>query len=263
MSTTIVLNDGRAMPRVGLGVYKSEPGQETYDAVLSALSLGYRHIDTAEYYKNEADVGRAVRASGLARESIWVTTKVWDDHQDQVQRTVERQLQEMGLPWVDLYLIHWPRSPHRLQAWKDLVRLRAMGLVKSIGVSNYAREHLDELLQGDNSCGVVPAVNQVHLQPWLQQRAIVDYCAARNIAIQAYSPLTRGKNFADPTLVAVAQQVDKTPAQVLVKWSVQKGHVCLPKSANPTRQAQNLDVFSWDLPADAMAALDGLDQQQY
>jgi diketogulonate reductase-like aldo/keto reductase len=256
----ITLRDGRAIPQLGFGVFQISPGRSTQAAVETALAVGYRHVDTAAVYRNERDVGAAIRASGLPPESVWVTTKLANGDQGAAtaRRAFEASLERLGLDGVDLYLLHWPHEL-RLESWRVLEQLHAEGLARSIGVSNFLTHHLDELLA---HAAVAPAVNQIELSPFLH-RAREDTlarCAEAGIAIEAYSPLTKGRRLDDATVGAIAADLGRTPAQVLIRWSLQRGFVVLPRSSNPGRITENADVFDFSLDERQMTALDGLDE---
>lgn len=252
------LNQSIAIPVLGLGVYQSQPGKETYRAVRKALELGYRHIDTAALYNNEKDVGKAIRDSGIPREHIFVTTKLWNsDHGPLARKAFEKSLRNLKLDYVDLYLIHWPVPDLRLQSWETLVALQAEGKSHAIGVSNYALQHLQELLSRSNH---VPAVNQVELSPFLNHVDLRRFCRERQIQIQAYSPLTRGTRLQDPRLQKVAARHHKSAAQVLIRWSLEQELICLPKSVHPERLSQNLNVFDFALSPEDYVLLDGLNE---
>jgi diketogulonate reductase-like aldo/keto reductase len=257
---TLALRDGRAIPQLGLGVYQVPPGEGTRTAVASALDVGYRHVDTAAVYRNEADVGTAIRASGLEPGSVWVTTKLANGDQGAAtaRRAFETSLQRLGLDGVDLYLLHWPHE-RRLESWSVLERLHAEGLARSIGVSNFLVRHLDELLA---HASVAPAVNQIELSPFLyrSREDTLRRCAEEGIVVEAYSPLTKGRRLGDPTVASVAAEVGRTPAQVLIRWSLQKGFVVLPRSSNASRIAENAAVFDFSLDDAQMDALDALDE---
>ncbi|HVO31127.1 MAG TPA: aldo/keto reductase [bacterium] len=259
LRSTLTLNDGRAIPRLGLGVFQSPRGEETRAAVLAALRAGYRHIDTARVYMNESDVGEAIRESGVPREEIWVTTKLWnDDHgYDAALAAFEASRKRLGLEYVDLYLLHWPVPRLRLESWRALETLRADGRARSIGVSNFMVRHLDELLAHAKT---VPAVNQIELSPFLRQDDVVARCAKAGIALEAYSPLTKGARLDESHVVATAKKLGRSPAQVLIRWSLQKGFVVIPKSTREERIRENAAVFDFEIPAADMSALDGLDE---
>lgn len=254
----LVLNNGVAIPRMALGVFRSGAGPGTRDAVLHALNTGYRHVDTAHIYRNETEVGEAIRTSGIPRDEIFVTTKLWNDHHgyDETLRACDRSLAALGLDHIDLYLVHWPVEGKRRETWRAMETLLRGDRCRAIGVSNFMPRHLDELL---GSAVVPPAVNQFEIHPFLQQCEVVERCRAANIAVAAYSPLTKGQHLLDPELGAIAQRVGRTPAQVLLRWSLQKGFVVIPKSASPARIAENWDVFSFELDTPTMQALDALD----
>jgi len=257
MGEKIKLNDGNYIPVLGLGVYQSGPGEETYSAVLSALKVGYRHVDTATLYKNEADVGRAIRDSGIPREEIFVTTKLWNSDHEHSEQALEHSLKLLGLSYVDLYLIHSPGTSHRLAAWDGLVRGKERGLAKSIGVSNYGVHHLEELFKHSP---VKPAVNQVELHPYNTRTDIVNFCAKHNIVVEAYSPLTRGQRLKDPKLIAIAKKYNRSTAQTLLRWSIQKGYVVLAKSVSKERQIENFSIFDYSISPEDMATLDSFDE---
>lgn len=248
------------MPVLGLGVWKSAPGAETFEAVRAALANGYRLLDTASMYRNEADVGRALRESGLPRDEVFVTTKVWNDEQgyEPTLRAFERSRRALGVGAVDLYLIHWPVPGLRLESWRALRKLQQDGLCRSIGVSNFGVAHLEELLQ---SSDVVPAVNQVEFSPFLFQRELLEYCQGHGIQLEAYAPLTRGQRLGDATLGALARRHERSPAQVLLRWGLQHGVIEIPKSVHADRIRENADVFGFELSKPEMERLDGLDER--
>ena len=254
----LALNNGVQIPQVGLGVWQAARGDVTQGAVRAALELGYRHVDTAKDYGNEREVGEAVRDSGLPREEVFVTTKLWNDDQgyDATFRAFEQSSKRLGLEYIDLYLLHWPVAGKRLDSWQALEELYAQKRVRAIGVSNFLVPHLEELLA---QAQVVPQVNQIELTPFLQRRETLAFCKQHNIVVEAYSPLTRGQKFNDPTLRRVAHEVGRSPAQVLLRWGIQKGVVVLPKSVARERIAQNAALFDFELNPDTMLALDGLE----
>jgi diketogulonate reductase-like aldo/keto reductase len=256
----ITLRDRRAIPQLGFGVFQIPPGRSTQAAVETALAVGYRHVDTAAVYRNEADVGAAIRASGLPPESVWVTTKLANGDQGAAtaRHAFEASLERLGTDRVDLYLLHWPHEL-RLESWRVLERLHVEGLARSIGVSNFLAHHLDELLA---DASVPPSVNQIELSPFLHgsREGTLRRCAEEGIAVEAYSPLTKGRRLDDSTVVAIAADLGRTPAQVLIRWSLQKGFIVLPRSSNPRRIAENADVFGFELDEARMAELDGLDE---
>lgn len=256
-ASTIRLNDGAAMPRLGLGVYQIS-GKRCDAAVARALELGYRHIDTAALYANEANVGRVLRESGLPREQVFITTKLWNSDQgyERAIRAGETSLTALGLDWIDLYLIHWPEPGKRRESWRALIELRKRGVARSIGVSNYTVAHLKELMAHSD---VVPAVNQVEFNPFLYQRALLEFCTAHDIALVAYCPLARAQKLGEPRLRKIADKHHKTAAQIMIRWALQRGIGAIPKSSDPRRIAENTQVFDFALDADDMRQLDALD----
>ncbi|HKA40404.1 MAG TPA: aldo/keto reductase [Burkholderiales bacterium] len=251
------LNDGNRMPWLGLGVYTLR-GRACLRATAHALSVGYRHVDTAAFYGNEEEVGRAVRESGVARDEVFVVTKLWNSDQGYASaiRACNDSLARLALDYVDLYLIHWPEPGRRLESWRALVELRAQGKCRSIGVSNYTIAHLKELMAHSK---VAPAVNQVEFSPFLYQRDLLEFCRSHAIQLEAYCPLTRGRKLRDPVLVSVAQRHGKTPAQILLRWALQHEVAVIPKSEQPARIDENGALFDFALDARDMAALDALD----
>lgn len=252
------LNNGQNIPYLGLGVYQSPPGEQTQNAIIHALQSGYRHIDTAKLYDNEKDVGIAIRNSGIPREEIFITTKLWnDDHgYDQALQACKKSTESLGT-YIDLYLIHFPVEKVRNDSWRALEKLYADGLCKSIGVSNYTVRHLRELL--DHS-SVTPAANQVEFSPYLFQKELWNFCRDHHIQLQAYSPLTRGQKLQDPKLVAIANKYNKSAAQILIKWCLQHEIVVLPKSINHDRIEQNAQVFDFQISEQDMAKLDNFNE---
>ncbi|MGQ0752349.1 MAG: aldo/keto reductase [Betaproteobacteria bacterium] len=247
------------MPRLGLGVYQIGSGGRCKRAVDYALKAGYRHVDTASFYDNEADVGRAVRESGLPREQVFVTTKLWNSDHGYASaiKAGEKSLERLGLDRIDLYLIHWPEPGKRMDSWRALIELRKKNVARSIGVSNYTIAHLKELMA---SSGVVPAVNQVEFNPFLYQRELLDFCTAHGIALVAYCPLARAQKLSDARLKKIAAKHAKTAAQVMIRWILQRGVAAIPKSSRPERITENANVFDFALSGEEMAQLDALDQ---
>jgi diketogulonate reductase-like aldo/keto reductase len=259
---TIDLVDGNTIPVLGLGVFRAAKGAEAQRAVTAALELGYRHIDTAAIYRNEADVGAAVRDCGIPREQIFVTTKLWNEDQgyESALRACDQSLERLKMDYVDLYLLHWPVPGKRLESWRALERLKQEGRVRSIGVSNFLVRHLEELRA---AADIQPSVNQIEAHPFLIQKETREHCARQKIAVEAYSPLTKGKRLGHPTLVEVARRHGRSQAQVLIRWSLQHGMIVLPKSVRPERIQENADVFSFGLAKDDMRLLDDLDEGSY
>ena len=261
LGDSIPLGSDVAIPVLGLGVFRSPAGKTTRQAVLDALEFGYRHVDTAAIYQNESDVGSAVRESGLDRNEVFITTKLWNDAHgyEQTLQAFKESKARLGVDVIDLYLIHWPVAELRLDTWRAMENLLEAGEVRSIGVSNYMVRHLDEL--ADHATHQ-PDVNQIELTPYnyRSREAVVEYCAERNITIEAYSPLTKGRKLSDPVLGTVGRPYGKTPAQVLIRWSIDKGFVVLPKSTNTYRISQNADIFDFELSGEDLELLDGLDE---
>jgi diketogulonate reductase-like aldo/keto reductase len=259
LASAVHQNDGTAMPLLGFGTYQIPNGGACYRAVRHALDLGYRHVDTAAFYGNEEDVGRAVRDSGIPRAEIYVTTKLWNSDQgyDPALRAFERSLQRLRLDYVDLYLIHWPEPGKRADSWRALEAIRKRGQCRSIGVSNYTVRHLQELLR---SAEVVPVNNQVEFSPFLYQRALLEYCAAQGISLTAYCPLTHGDRLDHPIVVDIAGRHGKTGAQVLLRWALQHHVVAIPKSARKARIEENAALYDFELSADEMVRLDALNE---
>ncbi|MEK6342927.1 MAG: aldo/keto reductase [Curtobacterium sp.] len=255
MVTSIPLRDARSIPAVGFGVYKVDDAEAAV-AVGTALDAGYRHVDTAEMYGNERGVGEAIRASRLDRDDVFVTTKVWNDHQgrDATLRAFDASLDRLGLEAVDLYLIHWPAAARDqyVETWRTLVELRASGRARSVGVSNFQVPHLERII---GETGQVPAVNQVERHPWLPQHELMAFHAEHGIVTEAWSPLGRGRLVDEPVLTAIAEAHGVTVAQVLVRWNVQQGVAVLPKSVTPDRIRSNIDVDGFELTEDDLAAI--------
>jgi diketogulonate reductase-like aldo/keto reductase len=256
-TTFITLNSGAKIPQVGLGVWQS--GGKTKAAVAAALAAGYRHVDTAAVYGNEPQVGLAIAESGLPRDQLFITSKLWNkDHgYDAALKAFDASLARLKLDYLDLFLIHWPVAELRLESWRALEKLYADKRARSIGVSNFLLPHLKEL-QG--AAKVLPAANQIELTPFLQRRDTVALCQELGIALEAYSPLTRGQRLGHPTLVALSQRTGKTPAQVMLRWGLQKGFVLLPKSVTPARIAENAALFDFTLDEAALRQLDALEE---
>ena len=254
------MNDGYKIPVVGLGTWKSEPGEATYKAVLDSINAGYRHIDTARAYDNEADVGRAVQDADINRKELFITTKLWNRHQgyDEAIEACEKSLARLGCDYIDLYLIHWPLKDKRNESWQALIELQKKGLCRSIGVSNFTIEHLKEL---EDKFGVIPAANQVEFHPYHYQKDLLEYCNSKNIIIEAYSPLVHAKRMDEERLVAISEEMGKTPAQILIRWAMQQGMVVLPKSVNESRIIENFAVFDFEISDSLMKRLDDLDER--
>ena len=252
------LRSGGAIPIVGLGVWQAPRGEVTRDAVSAALRLGYRHVDTARIYGNESEVGEGLRASGVPRSEVFVTTKLWNEDQgyDKALRAFDASLKRLALEYVDLYLIHWPVAAKRKESWRALEKLKADGVVKHIGVSNYLVPHLSEL---EGYATELPDVNQIEIHPFLQHRETRAFCDSKKIVVEAYSPLTHGRHLEHPTIAAIASKVGRTSAQVLLRWGIEHGLVTLPKSTREARIQENAALFDFSLDAESMATLDALE----
>lgn len=259
----IILNNGVEMPQLGFGVWQV-PDDEAETAVATALEAGYRSIDTAAVYGNEEGTGKAIAASGVAREDLFVTTKLWNTDQgyDSTLRAFDTSLEKLGLDHVDLYLIHWPlpSKGFAVDTYKAFEKIQADGRAKSIGVSNFLPEHLEQLLA---ETSVIPAVNQIELHPHLQQRASREFHAEQGITTEAWSPLGQGKGLLEvPAIIAIAQKHGRTPAQVVLRWHIQLGNVVIPKSVTPSRIKENIDVFGFELDPEDMAAISALNEDR-
>ena len=256
---TITLNNGTVIPQVGLGVFQTPDGDTTVNAVTAALGAGYRHIDTARIYGNEASVGEGIRRSGVLRGDIFLTTKLWNDdiRAHRAKDAFQESLDRLGVDYVDLYLIHWPADGWR-QAWSDMQEIYASGRAKAIGVSNFQRHHLEELLKDSD---VTPAADQIESSPQFTNQGLVDFAHGLGIAVEAWSPLggTGGTLLADPRLSEIGARYGKSPAQVVIRWHIQRGVVVLPKSTHAERIRQNFDVFDFNLTDADMAAVSAID----
>jgi diketogulonate reductase-like aldo/keto reductase len=259
MNATVMLSNGVALPRLGLGVFRAPAGEITRQAVLAALETGYRHVDTAAVYGNEQDVGEALRRSGVPRSEVFVTTKLWNADQgfDSALRAFDASVQRLGLSYVDLYLIHWPVPDLRRKSWRALERLYDEKRARAIGVSNFMVDHLEELAE---TARVMPAVNQIEVSPFLQQADVRAWCADHGVVVEAYSPLTKGARLAHPVVREVARGMGRSPAQVLLRWGLQRDLVVLPKSTRPERIRENAASFDFALDETSMARLDGLEE---
>jgi diketogulonate reductase-like aldo/keto reductase len=248
------LADGNAIPVLGLGVWQVPDGAECERAVRWALETGYRHIDTAQAYGNEPSVGRALRDSGLPREEVFITTKFYPARRDPVAE-IEGSLRRLGVDQVDLYIIHWPQNGPTW-AWPGMEAAREQGHARSIGVSNFSAQQLEQVIA---IADTPPAINQVQFSPFEYRRSLLEACAARNVAVEAYSPLGTGRHLSDPTVARVAQAAGRTAAQVLLRWCLQRGTIVLPKSTHRERIEQNAQIFDFTLTDDDVATLDALD----
>ena len=258
----IELNDGHSIPQLGFGVFQIPP-EETAEAVVRALETGYRHVDTAQMYGNEREVGEAVRASGLDRGEVFVTSKLSNaaHRPDDARRSFDETLAALGSDYVDLFLIHWPLPTlydgDYVSTWKALEQFKAEGRARSIGVSNFEVEHLERLAA---ECDVVPAVNQIELHPYFQNEEVRRYGEEHGIATQAWSPIAQGDVLDDPAIGEIAERVGRTPAQVVLRWHIQRGSIVFPKSTTPARIEENFALFDFELDADDVGRIDALDR---
>ncbi|MEU4341431.1 aldo/keto reductase [Nocardia sp. NPDC023852] len=256
---SIVLSDGNVIPQLGFGVFQV-PAEGVFPAVTAALEAGYRSIDTAAIYGNEEGTGRAIREFGVPRDEVYVTTKLWNSEQgyDSTLRACDASLDRLGLDYLDLYLIHWPvaAAGRFVDTFRAFQALKSQGRVKSIGVSNFTVANLQRVI---GETGEIPAVNQIELHPRLAQRELREFHAANAIATEAWSPLGQGTLLDDSTIVSVAAAVDRTPAQVIIRWHLQLGNIVIPKSVTPSRIAENFDVFGFELAPEQMDAIKSLD----
>ena len=259
LQSASILANGKALPVLGLGVWKMDEGSETEDAVSWALRAGYRHIDTARLYANEKSVGNAVRKfmaeSGTPRKEIFITTKLWPSDYFNPERGFAESLEKLDLEYIDLYLIHWPLPIMPKNIWKTFEKVYEQGLAKSIGVSNYSQSDIEKILE---YAKVVPMVNQVEFNPAAHDLALLEYCKSKNIVVEAYSPLGQGGLIKNKTVVSVAEKYKKSPAQIVIRWALQHGTVVLPKSSNQERIKQNTEVFDFSISSDDMQTLNAL-----
>lgn len=256
ISKTITLSNGVEMPRVGYGVFRMKEHEVAYNGVKEALKAGYRAIDTAAIYENEEAVGAAIRDSGIAREELFITTKVWNTDQgyDQTLRAFETSLKKLSLDYVDLYLVHWPKQTF-VDTYKAVERLYEDKLIRVPGVSNFHVNHLEKLFAETT---IKPAVNQIECHPSLSQDAIRAFCAEHQIAVTAWAPLGTGIVFTHPVVKNLAEKYGKTEAQIVLRWQLEIGNIVIPKSATPSRMADNLNIFDFSLQADEVAAITAL-----
>ncbi len=259
---TLLLNDGVSIPQLGLGVYKTSEGGECENAIVWALEKGYRHIDTAAYYGNESAVGKAVKASGLQRSEVFVTTKVWVDRikSHTVRDSFMESLDRLDLDYIDLYLIHWPVEGYE-DAWQELIDLKDRGLVRSIGVSNFNPHHIERLKE---QTGLLPSMNQIESYPYFQNQALIDYCLEIGVAITAWRPLGKLSYgiLDDPVLKELSHTHGKSIAQIIIRWHLQRGLVIIPKSSHKERIHQNYEVFGFELSQEEMAQISAIDKNQ-
>ena len=266
INTKIKLNNGVEMPLFGLGTWELSEGETIINAVQLAISNGYRHIDTARIYGNEKGVGKGLRLSleeqNIKREDIFITTKLWIDSfkYEKALKAFNRSLNNLGLDYVDLYLLHWPEPTYRREAWKALETILKEGKARSIGVSNYYKNHLDELLSGAD---IIPAVNQVEFSPYLYLKELKEYCDNKGIRLEAYSPLTRSKKLKDIKLMDIADKYNKSSAQILIRWGLQHNVIEIPKSSTEVHIIENSRIFDFTISEEDMAILDKFNEGFY
>ncbi|WLR60002.1 aldo/keto reductase [Guptibacillus hwajinpoensis] len=259
--TTTTLHNGIKMPTLGLGVWKMENNEEVKNAVTAAIDAGYKAIDTAAAYKNEEGVGAAIKQNGIAREELFITSKVWNDDQgyETTIKAFEETISKLGIETLDLYLIHWPVEGKYKETWRAMEKLYKDGRIRAIGVSNFHSNHLEDLMK---DAEIKPMVNQVEFHPLLNQQELRDYCKQHSIQMEAWSPLAQGKLLDHEVVKGIAEQHGKSTAQVIIRWDLEHEVVTIPKSSNPERIKQNFDVFDFELTTDNIRALDELNQNE-
>ncbi|KAK6166673.1 hypothetical protein SNE40_023312 [Patella caerulea] len=261
LSSTVKLNDGVDMPLFGLGTFRCESGanKEAENAVVSAIQLGYRYIDTAVLYGNEEDVGRGIKRSGVKREDIFVTTKVWDDCHgyDECKKSFQASFKRLDCGYVDQLLIHSPNGGRNVEMYKAMLEFKQQGLVRSVGVSNFGIHHIQGLLDAGMP---TPSVNQIEFHPWMKRPKLVDFCREKNIVVVGYCPIVRQQKFDDPDVVRLSKMLNKSPGQILIRYSVQMGIITIPKSGNPKRIKENAEVFDWEIPQEGMDSLNSKEE---
>jgi len=261
LTSTVTLNNQVKMPQLGFGVFKSAEGKETYQAVRWALEAGYRHIDTAMIYGNEESVGKAIHDSSIPRAEIFLTTKLWNDdmRKDRQEKAFQESLDRLQVDYVDLYLIHWPVAEKFHETWKIMEKIYRTGKARAIGVSNFQQHHLETILA---DAVIVPAVNQVELNPQLSQVPLFDFCTGKGILMEAWSPLGGGELVSDPRLAEIGAKYQKSAVQVILRWDLQRGIITIPKSVHKDRIINNTKIFDFELSAQDMAAINSLNQDK-
>ncbi len=255
----IKLNNGITIPQIGLGTWLNKDKKECFSTVKYALDIGYRHIDTAQAYSNEEFIGEAIKRSGVQRKDIFITTKIWTENlsEDRLQNSFDESLKRLDTDYIDLLLIHFPVTEYRKKAWIIMEEIYKAKKAKSIGVSNYTITHLKELL---SECSIKPVLNQVELHVFLQQPDLIEYCKQNNIVIEAYSPLAHGEGLDNTTLIKIGEKHNKSTAQIMIRWCIEKGLIPLPKSNNNNRIKQNFEVFDFSLDKEDMNMIENLDK---
>lgn len=261
ISDTVTLNNGLQMPWLGFGVFQMDDGHEVEQAVSKALEVGYRSIDTASVYGNERGVGRAIKASGIPRSELFITTKVWntDQRKGATVAAFEASCERLGLDYIDLYLIHWPVAGRYKETWQAMEKLYQAGRIRAIGVSNFHIHHLADLFSGSD---IKPAVNQVEFHPYLVHAELRQYCADNDVQFEAWSPLAQAQILDEPIVTELSQKYGKRPAQLIIRWDLQHQVVTIPKSSTPHRIEENAQVFDFEITTDDMARLDGMDRNR-
>lgn len=259
LETTVPLHRTVHIPLLGLGVFKVRDGETVENAITTALAFGYRHIDTATIYRNEAGVGRAIAASGINRSDLFVTTKLWNNDQgyESALAAIDGSLNKLGLGYVDLYLVHWPKPEHIEGTWRAMEEIQQSAKARAIGVSNFLPHHLDQLAK---TAAVMPSINQIEFHPHLQSPDLIDYCENHDIVIEAWSPLKHGEIINDPNLQAIAGTHGVAVPQVVLRWMLQRGIVAIPKSVTPSRIAENADLYGFELSPNEIASINTMDR---
>ncbi|MHA1268475.1 MAG: aldo/keto reductase [Candidatus Helarchaeota archaeon] len=259
IKTNFKMNNGKEIPILGIGTFGMGNAKQTIEAICYALEIGYRHIDTASFYENEKEVGNAIKLSGIPRDELFITTKLWNtDHgYNNTIKSLNNSLKKLDLSYVDLFLIHWPSGGYLSETWKAMEYLLKQGKCLSIGVSNYMIKHLNDLLKESE---IKPVINQIEFHPYLYQKELLNYCNEQNIIVEAYSPLTKGIKLNDEKLAEIASRYSKSPAQILLRWALQKEVIVIPKSSNKTRIKENANIFDFTISKEDMELLDSFNE---
>jgi diketogulonate reductase-like aldo/keto reductase len=262
ITDTFKMNDGVGIPGFGLGVYLTKVGEETYNSVRMALDIGYRHIDTAAFYENEEDVGKAVSDSGVSRDEVFITTKIWPLDFTDAEKAFNKSLKNLGTDYIDLYLLHWPgtNADSIISAWNTLAKLKEKGLIRSMGVSNFLAEQLSELI---DKTGIVPSNNQIELHPWYPRLDLQDFCKANDITVTAWGPIFHGHLSDEPLMKELGDKYNRTPAQVTLRWHVQNEIIIIPKSIRKERLEENAKLFDFSIQPEDMAKINALNSGKH